>query len=103
MVIHNQNDVIEPTEPVELTEGRHMVDVLLPKVGYFLVFSVEWDYATKNSGIIYTNRKIKLLRRLTPLRLGVRHMMYRSTNLQSLKIGLKILPVHDVPSRLALG
>jgi len=46
MVIHDQNDddVIEPTEPLELPEGHHMVDVLLPEVGYFLLFSVEWDY-----------------------------------------------------------
>ena len=44
MVIHDRNDVIKPTEPLELTEGRHMVDFLLPEVGYFLVFSLEWDY-----------------------------------------------------------
>ena len=44
MVIDDQNVAIEPTDPLELTQGHLMVDVLLPEVGSFLFFSVQWDY-----------------------------------------------------------
>jgi len=44
MVIHDRNDVIEPTDALELTAGRQMADVLLCEVGYFSLFFDEWDY-----------------------------------------------------------
>jgi hypothetical protein len=44
MVIHDRNDVIEPTDALELTAGRQMADVLLREVGYFSLFFDEWDY-----------------------------------------------------------
>jgi hypothetical protein len=39
VIIHDRNDVIEPTDALELTAGRQMADVLLREVvGTFLFF-----------------------------------------------------------------
>ena len=48
IVIHDRNDVIEPTDALELTAGRQLVDVLLPEVGqnsrFFVVVGLYGTY-----------------------------------------------------------